>query len=461
MTGRVLVVDAVSTNRIVLKVKLTDACYEVLQAASGRAGLEVARRELPDLILIAPDLPDIDGVEVCRRLRADAPTRTIPIVMLTAGTDAAARLAALAAGADDFLSKPCDDQVLLARLRSLLRAREAEAELSLRETTGRELGFAEPETGFVAPALIALVAGRSEGALRWRSLLAPLLPHRLVVQSRAETLADTGPAPDVFVIAADLDRSGDGLRLLSDLRSRAPTRHSGICIALPGGAPDLAATAFDLGANDLVTLPFDPQELALRIETLVRRKRLMDRLRASVRDELRASVRDPLTGLFNRRYALPHFARVADRAHAAGKAFAVMVLDLDRFKAVNDRWGHAAGDAVLVEVARRLGDNLRAVDLLARIGGEEFLVVMPDTGLAEARGAAERLCRIVEQSPFALPGGAGMLRVTLSIGLAVGGVAPEVTAPATVAEVLTRADLALLTAKAEGRNKVTVSMNAA
>lgn len=461
MTGRVLVVDDVSTNRIVLKVKLTDACYEVLQASDGRTGLEIARREVPDLILLDLELPDIGGIEVCRRLRADPATRTIPIVMLTAGSAAAARLAALAAGADDFLSKPVEDQVLLARLRSLMRAREAEAELSLRETTGRELGFAEPGAGFEPPAQIALVAGRSEVALRWRSLLSPLLPHRLVVQSRAETLADSGPAPDVFVIAADLARSGDGLRLLSDLRSRAPTRHSAICIALPTCAPDLAATAFDMGANDLVTVPFDPHELALRIETLVRRKRLMDRLRASVRDELRASVRDPLTGLFNRRYALPHFARVADRAHAAGKAFAVMVLDLDRFKTVNDRWGHAAGDAVLIEVARRLADNLRAVDLLARIGGEEFLVVMPDTGLAEARGAAERLCRIIEQGPIALPDGAGMLQVTLSIGLAVGGAMPDAQTPESVADVLSRADQALLTAKAEGRNKVTVGMNAA
>jgi two-component system cell cycle response regulator len=461
MTGRVLVVDDVSTNRIVLKVKLADACYEVLQAANGLTGLEIARRELPDVILLDLDLPDISGIEVCRRLRADPATRTIPIVMVTALDDAVARCAALAAGADDFLSKPLDDQVLLARLRSLLRAREAEAELSLRETTGRELGFAEPEAGFGAPALIALVAGRGEVALRWRGLLAPHLTHRVVVQSRAEALADSGPVPDVFVIAADLERTGDGLRLLADLRSRAPTRHSGICIALPARAPALAATAFDMGANDLVTLPFDPHELALRIETLVRRKRLMDRLRASVRDELRASVRDPLTGLFNRRYALPHLARVAERAHAAGKTFAVMVLDLDRFKAVNDRWGHAAGDAVLVEVARRLGDNLRAVDLLARIGGEEFLVVMPDTGLAEARGAAERLCRVIEQGAFVLPGGAGLLQVTLSIGLDVGGIVPETTAPTSVTNLLSRADHALLTAKAEGRNKVTVGMNAA
>ncbi|MDE3079763.1 MAG: diguanylate cyclase [Paracoccaceae bacterium] len=461
MTGRVLVVDDVSTNRIVLKVKLADACYEVLQAANGLTGLEIARREVPDVILLDPDLPDIGGIEVCRRLRADPATRAIPIVMLTATDDAVSRCAALAAGADDFLSKPLDDQVLLARLRSLLRAQEAEAELSLRETTGRELGFAEPGAGFESPALVALVAARSEVALRWRGLLSPHLAHRVVVQSRTEALADNRPVPDVFVIAADLDRSGDGLRLLSDLRSRTATRHCGICIALPARSPALAATAFDMGANDLIMLPFDPHELALRIDTLVRRKRLMDRLRASVRDELRASVRDPLTGLFNRRYALPHLSRLADRAQAAGKAFAVMALDLDRFKMVNDRWGHAAGDAVLVEVARRLGDNLRAVDLLARIGGEEFLVVMPDTGLAEARAAAERLCRVIEQGPFVLPGGAGTLQLTLSIGLAVGGGAPEAAAPEAVADLLSRADLALLAAKAQGRNKVTVGMTAA
>ena len=452
MTGRLLIVDDSATNRIELKSRLAAAFYATLQADSGLAALRVAREEAPDAILLDLDLPDIDGISVCRQLRADPMTRTIPVLLLTENGNPEARLAALAAGADDFLTKPIDDQLLLARLRSLLRARETEAELSLREVTGRTLGFAEETPSFGGPALVALIAATPQQAIDWRNAVAPVLPHRLIMPHPEVALA--GPeTPDVFVIFADLRMPGDGLRLMSELRARPSTRHAEMCIVLPPGRRDLAAMALDLGANDLVIAPFDPRELALRLETLVRRKRLADRLRASLRDNMRLSVRDPLTGLHNRRYAMPHLGHIAARATQSGRSFAAMLLDIDRFKSVNDRFSHAAGDAVLVEVARRLADNLRAVDLLARIGGEEFLVVLPDTDLSEARAAAERLCRVVELRPIALPGG-GAVPITVSIGLAIGNGPPA-------QEVLNQADLALMQAKAEGRNQVMMGMNAA
>ncbi|MDE3028188.1 MAG: response regulator, partial [Paracoccaceae bacterium] len=350
MTGTILIVDDVVTNRIVLKVKLAAACYETVQAATGAEALRLATSVIPDLILLDIGLPDIDGITVCEQLRACVATRDIPVIMVTALTDMASKIRALEAGADEFLSKPLDNQTLLARVRSLLRAREAETELRLRESTCRELGFAEPTAQFQGRATIGLIAAMRETSIHWRRAIAPYSCNDLVVMGRAEALSDAplGTVPDVFVIACDLEHPGDGLRLMSDLRSRSATRHSAVCIVLPQDAKKQAAMALDLGANDLLTDPFDAQEMALRLTTLVRRKRLGDQLRNAVRDGLRLAVADPLTGLYNRRYALPHLARIAERAFQTGKPFAVMVVDLDRFKLVNDRFGHAAGDAVLV-----------------------------------------------------------------------------------------------------------------
>lgn len=165
MSGRILIVDDVATNRIVLKGKLSAACYRVLQAETGRVALRIAEREAPELILLDLELNDTDGVAVCGRPRANPATRTIPIVMLTASSDLADRLRALAAGVDDFLTRPVDEPLLLARLGSLLRARETEAVLSLREMTGHELGFAEDAPAFEGPALIAFVAARRADAM--------------------------------------------------------------------------------------------------------------------------------------------------------------------------------------------------------------------------------------------------------------------------------------------------------
>jgi two-component system, cell cycle response regulator len=200
-----------------------------------------------------------------------------------------------------------------------------------------------------------------------------------------------------------------------------------------------------------------PREVGLRLRTMLHRKRAADRARASVQDGLRMAVIDPLTGLYNRRYAIPQLGHLADRAAEDGTVFAVMVVDLDRFKSVNDRYGHAAGDAVLVEISSRLSTNLRATDLLARIGGEEFLIVLPNTTYAEAQMAAERLCRVVKDRPVKMAGGPP-LHITVSIGVAFSG---EHAPTETVAAIIDRADQALLTAKSEGRDQVTISRSAA
>ncbi|MGL4311221.1 MAG: diguanylate cyclase [Paracoccaceae bacterium] len=464
MAGKILIVDDVATNRIVLTVKLAAACYGILQAETGHAALRTARESLPDLILLDVMLPDLDGVEVCRRLKADPLTREIPIVMITAFSDAAARMQALAAGADDFLSKPLDDLMLLARLRSLLRARETADELRLRDTICRELGFAEAEDVFEGPGLIGVIAADPIEAQGWCDGLAPHLAHRLSPMARADALTEgAGPVPDVFLIAGDMAMQSDGLRLMSELRSRPATRHAAVCMILPAGQRETAAIALDLGANDLVSANVDPQECALRLTSLLRRKRQSDLLRATLHDGLRLSVTDVLTGLYNRRYALPHLTRVDARAGETGRSCAVLLIDIDHFKDVNDTWGHAAGDAVLVTVAERLRDNLRGADLVARIGGEEFLVVMPEASLAEASGAAERLRRILAAQPVQLPGGRGEMTVTISVGVALGGdrSRPETGAAASgqtpAQRLLDHADAALLRAKATGRNRVCIA----
>ena len=464
MAGKILIVDDVATNRIVLKVKLASAYYETLQAATGTAALALAEAEHPDLVLLDVELPDISGIEVCRRLKENPATQDIPVVMISAFQDTSRRLEALRAGAEDLFWKPLDELLLLARLRSLLRARETREQLGLRGTTYRDLGFADPAQSFAGVGLIGLVAGRIETGLAWKRALQPHLSDRLLVLDRDAALSDLQPGevPDLFLVAADLVRPGDGLRFMSELRSRPNTRFSAVCLALSARARDTSATALDLGAGDLIDMEADPAETALRLQTQLQRKRQTDMLRDSVADGLRMAMIDPLTGLHNRRYGLPCLARIAERASESGQSFAVLLLDLDRFKDVNDTWGHAAGDAVLADVARRLRQELRSCDLLARIGGEEFLAVLPDTGFEAAHSVAERLRHCVGDTPVRAPGGT-LVPVTLSIGLAMGGTTDGTTGePDQNPELLmARADRALLTAKADGRNQVRLDRSAA
>lgn len=451
MPGRILVVDDVATNRIVMKVRLSDAFYEVLQADCGQAALDMVRKERPELILLDMVMQDKSGLEVCRELKADPETAHIPVIMITAARQPRQKLRALQAGADDFLSKPLDEMMLLSRVRCLLRARAAEQELALREGTQRALGFNDPAAPFVQPGRIALIAAKREQALRWKTVLAKQVSGELVVMNRAQALAPMPDAevPDLFVVSADLDRRGAGLNMLTDLRSRRATRHAGVIMVVDETARETAAMALDLGANDLVTTPFDGEEMALRLMTQMQRKAQADRLRTSLQDGLQMAVTDPLTGLFNRRYALPHLASLAEQAAQKNRPFCVLQLDVDRFKLVNDRHGHATGDAVLEQLARQLRAEMRAVDMVARIGGEEFLIAMPDTNHDQAAEIAERLRERIAETPILMPGGKGALSVSVSIGMAMWE-----DEQSTVNDLLARSDAALYSAKSDGRNKV-------
>ncbi|PTV96662.1 response regulator receiver modulated diguanylate cyclase [Rhodobacter aestuarii] len=460
MAGKVLIVDDVATNRIVLKVKLSGARYETIQAGTGAQALRLVAQESPDLILLDVQLPDMSGIDVCRRLKSDPATAHLPVIVVTAFPTPEIRLEALRSGADDFITKPFEELTLLARLRSLMRMRETDEELRMRENTCHELGFAEaPPAEFEQPARIGLVARDRETCVAWKNAMLRYLPNdllRVLDYQTALSAAAESPPPDAYVIAADLARPGEGLRLMSELRSRAGSRHSVICVAVRDAARETSAVALDLGASDLTPAglaePAFAEEAALRLTAHIARKRRHDRQRERVADGLRLALVDPLTGLYNRRYAMPHVTRLAERSRLSGRNFAVMVLDLDRFKSVNDTYGHAAGDAVLIEVARRLSANLRQVDLVARVGGEEFLVAMPECTLEGARIVAERLCRVMEERPFDLPGGV-TLDLTVSIGLALGGGGSENTS---IDQVIHEADYALMGSKAEGRNQVTI-----
>lgn len=456
MAGDILIVDCIATNRIVLKVKLLAAQYRVRPCASLREAQEEVKASPPDLILLDTCHSPKASHAFCRDLKTDPRTELIPIIATGNFPTPLDRVTALEAGANDLLSKPFDDQILQARIRSLLRTRDAQHELQMREGTRTALGFCETSETFAGPSTVVLA---SQGRMANTQGLSNGLSNASVTAAPMDGLV-AGPgnsaSKDLYVLdfRTGLHDPNTLYRLLSDLRSRPGTRHSSILALLPDASRQAAAMALDLGANDVVCAPANNAELQHRCAVLLAAKRQSDALRQTVETGLEAAITDPLTGLFNRRYALPHLTRLADQSLQSGSQFALMVIDIDHFKSVNDTYGHAAGDDVLCQVAGRLRDNLRAIDLLARIGGEEFLIAIPDSDVVHARTAAERLRNLIGEAPFFVGRDQTEVAVTVSVGVCLSnGELPEELGT-DLDGLVDRADDALYAAKTGGRNKV-------
>jgi two-component system cell cycle response regulator len=448
MSARILIVDDVPANVKLLEARLTAEYFEVVVASNGPEALDICRKGQCDVVLLDVIMPGMDGFEVCRRLKADPKTMHLPVVMITALDSPADRVAGLEAGADDFLTKPVKDLALTARVRSLARLKMLTDELGARAATASQMDLADWAIDDAAPGKILLVDDRpssSEGIVAYLAR-----NHEVTVESDPQEALFQAAEHDFDLALVSLDSSKhDGLRLCSQLRSLDRTRTLPI-LAIDGPESESRLMrALDLGVNDYIVRPIDRNELMARVRTQIRRKRYADRLRDNMQMTLEMAITDSLTGLHNRRYFERHLATMVDQATTRGRPLSLLIIDIDHFKAINDTYGHLAGDKVLKEFARRIQSAVRGIDLAGRFGGEEFVVAMPDTHVSVAYLVAERLRSLISAEPFKVGEGLDPIVVTVSIG--VGAIESPTDTPMGL---LARADAALYQAKRSGRNRV-------
>jgi two-component system, cell cycle response regulator len=445
MSARILVVDDVPANLRLLEAKLGAEYYEVITASRGEEALLKAWRERPDIILLDVMMPGMDGFETCRRLKSDPETRHIPVVMVTALDQREDRLRGLEAGAEDFLSKPFDDVQLLSRVRSLSRLKVVIDELRSREASGRRIGLIEKDAwgdgGSGGRILVIDDAKRQADKIR-RALEGE---HTVIQMGEA---GEASGGLDLFIVSVTAE-SFDGLKLIARLHSGEGARRLPILAVVDPDERARSLRALELGAHDIIYRPVDADELAARVRSLVKRRRYIEALRQSLDESLELAVTDQMTGLFNRRYLTSQLEPLVQRARRGGEPVSLMVADIDFFKRINDSYGHDVGDEVIKEFAARLATNFRPVDIACRYGGEEFVVVMPNTRGDYACLVAERVRRHVAGAPFMIRGGADQIEVTVSIGVAVSTVGAD-----SAERLLKRADEALYKAKQTGRNRV-------
>jgi two-component system cell cycle response regulator len=454
MSAHVLVVDDLLPNIRLLQAKLEKEYYNVSTAESGSEALDIISMDPPDIVLLDVMMPEMDGFEVCRRLKASPKTSDIPVVMVTALSDVEDRVQGLNAGADDFLTKPINDHALFARIRSLVRLKGMVDELKLRDQTGEQLGAADEESrekmNNIAGSKVLVI---NDDPAEMDQILSHLEDTELEVDTAedpAEAVAFTNATEyDLIMLSSQL-RSDDPLHLSSHFRSQERTKYTPLLLLIEEDNTDLLVKALDMGINDYIVTPLDRNEVIARVTIQIRRKRYQDALKATQQQQLSLAITDGMTGLYNRRYFDTHVVKMLQKAEREERPMALIVVDVDHFKNVNDTYGHQSGDQILIQLAKRMMNNVRPTDLCARYGGEEFVIVLYDTDEEAAMAVAERVREAIEEESFTIPADPGKLDKTISLGISGrrDGDQPS--------DLVERADKALYYAKEHGRNQATL-----
>lgn len=473
MANHILLVDSSTPARMLTSSLLKAHHYEVTVCGTiGEAASKV--RDFPPDVVIAAlrDRPPAALMEELQERAIVARGDQAPLVLfLDPEATPQRRFDALSAGARDVIATPLADLLFLARLRGVLREAHGLREVERRQSAAASFGFAENSSPFLAASSVALVTTEDATHKGFAQLAEAFGPRfkRLTLEEALAGERDEA-SRDVFVLDCANTAARQMLSALPDLRARDHSRHAAILVMHRSEDCQAAITALTSGASDLVGTDALGDEIVHRVQSLVRRKSDADDLRRNTESSMRLAATDPLTGLYNRRYADRYLSDVIQNSNITGQPFAVMMADIDHFKSVNDTYGHAVGDAILRTIASRISDNLRSIDLVARFGGEEFLVVMPGTDAERAGPAANRLRAKICDDPIVLEDGREVT-VTVSVGVTVGGARRPGAPPAaksavtpsrtesTMADTLLRlADGALYCAKAAGRNRVEVAL---
>lgn len=454
MTARVLVVDDVEFNVKLLDTKLKQDYYQVFTASNGKEAIDQAKAIKPDIILMDVMMPEMDGFEATKIIKSDPELSFIPIIIVTALNAQEDKVMGLESGADDFLTKPINDHALMTRLKSLVRLKVMDDELRLRDQTGREFGVTQidEEAKNQLSGAHVLVIDDDEPQFK---KISDKLATKGVITTRSENILSLMDGSDTtdysLIIVSTLLLADDGLRFCSAIKSHDKYRHTPVLILVDESDEETLTRGLDLGVNDYLISPVEQNELMARCITQIKRKNYQEQLKQNYLSSIQQSVTDGLTGLYNRRYLETHIRNMLDRPQFAPGTVALLMIDMDHFKMVNDTYGHQTGDAVLKELSNRITKTLRITDLCARYGGEEFVIILTAVNKEFTLTIAERIRSLVEATPFRIPVEPFEISRSISVGCSM------LKDGDNLDTLLARADKNLYEAKETGRNKVVCS----
>jgi two-component system cell cycle response regulator len=367
--------------------------------------------------------------------------------MVTALEGVEDKVKGLDAGADDFLTKPPNQTELIARVRSLIKLKRLQQEAEIRSTHEEPQPDTDRRLGDEDKGRIIIIEDDVKTSGLWSRVLAANY-NCVTAKSGEEGLAAMDKEVPDLVLLDLLLPDMHGLDLLKRVKKNPIMEEISVIIVSSINDLETRVKGIDLGSDDYLVKPVNALEMLARVRAAIRKTKARQKLKQTLNDVFKLSITDSLTGLYNRQYFNSYLEKLMASSRRHSRTFSLLFVDIDRFKAINDKNGHLIGDNVLKSIAEIFEDNLRASDVVARYGGEEFVILLSDTDLKGGEALAEKLRTDVQSFGFE---GLDGTDITVSIG-----VSESQDVDGSISDIVKRADDALYKAKEGGRNKVMV-----
>ncbi|WP_276310318.1 diguanylate cyclase [Candidatus Aquarickettsia rohweri] len=419
------------------------------RAYNGQDAISKAISIRPDIILMDIMMPIMDGFGATKAIRKTPEISYIPIIIVTALSSIEDKVNSFVYGADDYMNKPINYSLLKLRIKSLIRMKSSIDEIILRAGIGENL-----QNLLCAPLLDVEIAN-SKILLVDDSELIHSIYDKL---ERKNIIVDICKNPDqavqkclknnysLIIINSEIVDC-NAIDIAVKIRNQVKLKHIPILMIIDEYDEDTLIKNLEIGINDYFITPGEIRELIVKSIAQVKKFHYIQNLKSTY---LKDANIDELTQVYNRRYLEIYFKSLIKQLQNNEKISIICIIDIDNFKQLNDTWGHITGDKILKSIASILKNNIRSSDFIARIGGEEFIIILHHLTKLEAKSVIEKLSKNILETKFSDYSKIKTVKCTISAGIA------DINPEDTLAEAINRADKNLYKAKSSGKNTVII-----